>query len=510
MPDPFWTAFHQVTGWSTLGVVVVSAVYGLVMGAIPGLTATMAVALLIPLTFFLTDLHAVAAIVTLAACAIFAGDIPTMLVRIPGTPASAAYVDDAYAFTQAGEHERPLAVSLVFSVVGGLVGAVLLMTSAPWLATIALSFTTYEYFWLMLLGLSAAAVVSRGSVLKGTLALLIGLLLSTVGLSQVQSAPRFTFGRDDLIGGVTFIPAMIGLFGVSEVLRNVLGFPDGRAQNHDRSTRASSTALAKPSTMSPYRDALGLLWQRKRHVARSSSVGAVVGLLPGAGADIAAWVAFALSKRFPGKRHGAWPDTLAGIGDATTANNAALAGAWVPALVFGIPGDSITAIVIGVLLMKNVTPGPAIFTDPATSTLVYGIYLIFVLANLALIPLGFLAIRAGVRLVRIHKTILMPAILLFCIVGSYAINGSYFDVWIMMGMGLLGFVLEGYAVPLSPIVLGIILGGSLEETFIQNLTKSESLIDFVSRPVAALLATVCALVWLLPLATVARRRAPRP
>ena len=500
MPDAFWTAFQQVFAWPVLGIIIVAACYGLVMGAIPGLTATMAVALLVPLTFFLGDIQAVAAIVTLAACAIFAGDIPTALVRIPGTPASAAYVDDAYAFTRAGEPERPLAVSLTFSVTGGLFGAVLLITCAPWLATVALSFTTYEYFWLTLLGLSAAVVVSRGSAVKGTLALVIGLLLSTVGLGQVHISPRFTFGQDNLIAGINFIPAMIGLFGVSEVLRNVQRFARSTEPATVREIGDASRPRPAPPVRSAYRSALTMLKRRKRHTARSGVIGVVVGLLPGAGADIASWVAFAFSKRFSKARRSDAEGSLEAIGDAATANNAALAGAWIPTLVFGIPGDSITAIVIGVLLMKNITPGPEIFTSATQSVLVYGIYITFVVANLVLIPLGFLAIRGGVHLVRIPKRVLMPVILLLSIVGAYAINASYFDVWIMLGMALLGFVLERHAVPLGPVVLGIILGGRLEETFIQNLTKSSSLVDFFTRPIAGSLAGVCLLLWLSPLA----------
>ncbi len=535
-------AFSNVFDPFVLTVIVLAAIYGLVVGSIPGLTATMAVALLVPLTFFLDEVPAIAAIVTLEACAIFAGDIPTVLLRIPGTPSSAAYADDAYALTRKGKSAEALSTALLFSVAGGFVGIILLITLAPQLAKIAFYFSTYEYFWLTLLGLSCAAVVSRGSRLKGALALIAGLLLSTVGLSAVHSTPRFTVGRDELLTGINFIPALIGLFGVSEVLRNVAR---GKGSlRHAIETAAPDIGKSRLSFIAhPFKTmcagALPMLLRRKAAALRSSLIGSFVGMLPGAGADIGAWISYGVSKRGarkgpPSDSHEASdstddhsaaapnvtaPDAAAasmeapalrgsdtpstsddeateGLADATSANNAALAGAWVPTLVFGIPGDSITAIVIGVLLMKNVAPGPEIFTNQ--SALVYSIYLTFILANILLIPLGLLAVSSGRFLVRVPRRILLPTILLFCIVGAYALNGSYADVWIMLAMGVLGFLFERWGLPLGPVVLALLLGGRLEEYFIQNLTKSDSLLQFFARPIAAVLGVVTLAIWLGP------------
>jgi putative tricarboxylic transport membrane protein len=523
--DIFQESLENVTEPRVLLVILLSAVYGIFVGSIPGLTATMAVALIVPITFFLDPISAIAAIVTLEACSIFAGDIPTTLVRIPGTPSSAAYVDDAYSLTRKGRHELSLGISLMFSVAGGLFGAVVLIIAAPQLAKIAFQFTTYEYFWLYVLGLSCAAIVSHGSRLKGGLSLVIGLLFSTVGLSEVHSIPRFTFGSNELVTGINFIPAMIGLFGLSEVFRNVLG-------NHEGDLADRSTENAEPGSASVLKRVFASLFRLslvffsvlfrfiRRPIAalRSSCVGTVVGMIPGAGADIAAWISYAVSKRFSKNPDEYGKGSLEGIADATTANNAALAGAWIPALVLGIPGDSVTAIVIGVLLMKNVTPGPEIFSDPKQAVLVHGIYITFILANLLLIPLGFLAIWSGSLLIRIPRRVLMPLILFFCIVGAFAVNGSYFDVWVMLGMGMLGFVLERFDVPLGPVVLGIILGGKLEQSFVQNLTKSSSALPFFgieqtthglefSHPIASGLGITCLLLWLTPaLLAVWRRR----
>lgn len=508
--DILYPALESVFQWQVLVVIVAAALYGIFVGSIPGLTATMAIALMVPITFYLSDVQAIAAIVTTVTCSIFAGDIPATLLRIPGTPASAAYASDAYALTQQGRHTQALCVALMFSVVGGLLGTAVLAGAAPQLARFATSFTSFEYFWLYLLGLSCAVVVSNGGVAKSLFALSIGLLLSTVGLGADFSVPRLTFGYNELITGIGFIPAMIGLFGISEVLRVA-------RQIHWPSDSVSGEAGAK--TPQPEQDlpsgqtragliagVLPLLWLRKWHLVRSSSVGAIVGMLPGAGADIAAWISYALSRRFSKSPERYGHGSIEGLSDATGANNAALGGAWIPALVFGIPGDSVTAIALGVLMMKNITPGPAIFDsteNPEQAVLVGCVVVTFVLANLILLPIGRLAIGAASLLIRVPRATLLPVIVVFCIVGSYSISASYLDVWIMLALGLLGFVLERYRVPLAPIVLGLLLGGPLEHRFIQCITTSSSIGSFFGSSISIVLAIVCASVWL---STFTRRR----
>ncbi len=504
MSESMGQAFTQVLGDpQVLLIIALSAVYGVFMGAVPGLTATMAVALIVPVTFFLDPIPAVAAVVTLEACAIFAGDIPNTLLRIPGTPSSAAYTDDSYALTKAGLPHQALGTCLTFSVAGGILGTAALTLFAPQLARIATTFTATEYFWLYLLGLSCAVVVSRGSALQATLALIIGLLLATVGLSAVHTEARFTFGQAELFQGINFIPAMIGLFGVSEIFRNVLRLGAGAEDANVPPPRVptSSANFVGRWLMDPIRSVfsvpLPLLWSRKWHALRSGAIGSLIGMLPGAGADIAAWVSLAASKRTSKTPEKYGSGSLEGIGDATAANSAGLAGAWVPALVFGIPGDSITAIVIGVLLMKNVKPGPDIFEKQGA--LVYSICLVFLLANLLKIPIGLLAIKTGGYVVRIPRRLLLPVIFLFCVIGSFAINGSYFDVGVMLVMGLLGLILERRRIPMGPIVLGIILGGPLEERFLQTLTGSQGALSaFFARPMAAALGIICITVWLMP------------
>ena len=462
------------------------------MGSIPGLTATMAVALVVPFTLHMDTLPALAMIVTLEATAIFAGDIPGALVRIPGTPASAAYTDDSYALTCKGLAQQVLGVALCFSVAGGIFGAIVLMFAAPSLARFALNFTSYEYFWLAVLGLSSAALVCQGSPLKGALSLCIGLLLSTVGLDPVDGFTRFTFGQEQLSGGISFIPAMIGLFGFSEVIRNVLA-----PGKHTAPPKAKSGHILK--------EVFSLLRRRKLSLLRSASIGTCIGALPGAGGDIAAWISFAASKKSSKTPEEYGRGSMEGVGDATAANNSALAGAWIPALVFGIPGDTVTAIAIGVMLMKGLRPGPMIFETQAE--LLYATYLVFLLANLFLLPLGILAIRAGSRIVALPKRMLLPGILLFCLVGAFAINTSTFDVGIMIAMGFLGYYLEANGVPVGPVVLGIVLGPMVEHQFMNSLTKSGGdVTPFFSRPVAGCLGVFCLVLWFYPLAKILYKR----
>lgn len=478
----FWEALALVAEPGTLGAILVASLLGITLGAIPGLTAVMGVALLIPITFFMDPVPAIASIASLAAMAIFAGDIPGTLLRIPGTPASAAYVEDGYAMTRAGKPERALGLSMVSACVGGVMGVIALMVAAPVLARFATNFSSVEYFWLALLGLSCAAIIAAGSALKGILSLLFGLWVATIGIDAVAGQPRFTFGSIELMGGVSFIPAMIGMFALPEVLRNLT---------------ARQPRITAP-TMGPIFAGLGgTLRRRWRNLLRGGAVGSVVGALPGAGADIAAWVAYAIARR-----RSATPEAFGkghdeGLIEAGAANNASLSSAWVPTLVFGIPGDSITAIVIGVLYLKGLEPGPIIFVK--TPELVYAILFAFLLANLLLIPLGWAVIRVARHLLRIPPAYFAPVVLACCIVGSFAINNTAFGVLTMLAFGVVGWVFEENRIPIAPAILGIVLGGMLEFNFVTSMLKSQGdLSIFVSRPVAVGLAAIVLAIWAVP------------
>lgn len=462
--------------------ILLASLMGVVIGAIPGLTAVMGTALLVPVTFYLAPLPAIAAIVSMTAMAIFAGDIPGALMRIPGTPASAAYVGEAYALTRQGHPERGLGMCMGAAVCGGVMGSIVLMLAAPQLARIAIQFSTAEYFWLATLGLTSAAFVSASGPLKGMISILIGLFLSTIGIDITAGQSRYTFGIPELKGGLSYIPSLVGMFALSEILR-------------------TATAPSKSSMkVEPVRGVLGGLgrdlWRWKKNILRGGITGTLVGALPGASADIAAWVAYAIGRRTSKTPEKFGTGHLEGIAEAGAANNGALSGAWVPTLVFGIPGDSITAIVIGVLILKGMEPGPQIFLNQPD--LVYAVFFSFFIANLILFPIGYLMIRISRLVLRVPRPVLIPVILTACMVGSFAINNSLFGVGVMLAMGLLGWFLEANDFPTAPVILGIVLGKMVEFNFTTTMIKSQGdLTAFFRRPIAGGIGAITIALWIL-------------
>ena len=466
-------------------VMLAASLFGLFVGAVPGLTATMATALLVPITFFMPPIPAIAAIVTATAMAIFSGDIPGCLMRMPGTPASAAYTDEAYAMTRKGQAELALGAGLVFSAIGGLFGTAVLIVAAPTLAEFALKFSSYEYFWLVLLGLTCAVFMTSDRPLKGFVSLLLGLLIACVGLNNPAAFPRFTFGSTEMMGGLGMIPLMIGMFAISEIIRFAVD------------TNPPMKIVDRPLG-NVFKGMWGLTRQYPLQILRGSVLGTLVGALPGAGADIAAWMSYAISKKFSKEPDKFGTGHVEGIVESGSANNSALAGAWIPALVFGIPGDSITAIVIGVLYMKNMNPGPTLFTNNPQN--IYAVYLLFILANLIMIPLGWWCIKVSKQILKVPRNVLMPVIMLFCVVGSFAINNTAFDVTVMLIAGIAAYVLEDNGFPIAPAILGVVLGSMLEENFVSSVIKSDGAFSaFFTRPVAGVLAALTIAVWFLPL-----------
>lgn len=480
------SAFGLVFDPYVLLVIALAAMFGLVVGAMPGLTATMATALLIPLTFFMDPVPAIGAIIACSAMAIFAGDLPAILLRIPGTPSSAAYTEDGYAMTRAGRPELALGIALVCSALGGLFGSVMLVAVSPWLAEFALNFTSYEYFWLALLGLSCAAVISTASPLKGFISLVIGVFLATIGGDVMSGYPRFSFGNVEVAGGIGIVPALIGMFAIPELIRTTANL-------------GITPAVAVKRFGSIFRTLGGVLSRYRINMARGWLLGTVVGALPGAGAGMAAWVSMAVSKKFsrePEKFGTGHPE---GLIEATSANNSALSGAWVPALVFGIPGDTITAIVIGVLMMKGITPGPMVFIHSAD--LLYALFIIFFLANIAMLIFGWMAIRWFRYILQVPQEFLTPAILLMCIVGAFAINNSMFGVVSMLGLGIVAYLMEENDIPVAPAILGLVLGRMVEENFIVSAIKGGGdLMVLFSRPISATLGVAVLAIWLVPVA----------
>jgi len=492
--DAFVTALGLVFNLETLIVIFLSAVFGLFVGALPGLTATMATALLVPVTFYMAPIPAIAAIISCTAMAITAGDLPGTLLRIPGTPASAAYVEDSYRMAQKGQAGLAIGIGVIGSVLGGLFGFVFLLFTAPALAKFALGFSSFEYFWLAVLGLSCAALISSGGIAKGALSLLLGLFIAQVGLDPLTASQRFTFGFTELAGGISFIPAMIGMFALAEILR---------------AGRSAISEVPQVNVRNPFKGTLKVIWQYRKNQMRGSIIGSLIGALPGVGGDLAAWVTYSLAKRTSktpekfGKGH---PE---GLVEAGATNNAALSSSWIPAMVFGIPGDAVTAIAVGVLVMKGLDPGPQLLTVNPHNF--YAVMLVFVIANLLMLPLGYVAARTARWIFEVPRALLNAAILLFCIVGSYSINNTMFGVIVMLVLGIVAFILESRQFAIAPIILGIVLGPLVEQNFTTSMMiTSGNFLGFFGRPIAAVLGVATLLIWGLVIAgTIVRSRRER-
>jgi putative tricarboxylic transport membrane protein len=481
MSEAILTAFGLVFDPYVLFVILASAVFGLFVGAMPGLTATMATALLVPITFFMSPVPALGAIVTATAMAIFAGDIPAAMLRMPGTPASAAYTDESYAMAKKGQLELNLGANLVFSAVGGIFGVMVLIIAAPMLAELAINFSTFEYFWLACLGLTCAIFISSADPVKGFLSLFLGLAVGCIGIDPAAGYPRFTFGNIDLMSGINFIPTMIGIFAVSELMRGVMSIE-----------KVGEFAQDKVGAL--FRGLGSVARKYWKNCLRGSALGTLIGALPGAGADIAAWVSYAMAKRFSKEPEKFGTGHIEGVVESTSSNNSAVAGAWIPALVFGIPGDSITAIVIGVLYMKGMNPGPAVFLE--NPQFIYAVFIIFILANLLMLPLGYAAIRGARHLLAVPKNILLPTILLFCIVGSFAMTNSPYGILLMLIFGVVGWLMEENGIPVAPLILGLVLGELLEQSFMTSMIKSDgSFLVFFQRPIAGILGAATLAIW---------------
>jgi TctA family transporter len=461
-----------------------SMFFGIFVGAIPGLTATMAVALIIPLTYYMKPIAGLAMVLGVSFTAIFAGDIPATFLRIPGTPASGAAILDGFELNKKGKGSLALMLDLFCSARGGLIGVIILITVSPPLAKFALKFTHFEYFWLGIFGLSMAAVLSRGNTVKGLMSATLGLLISTIGIDVTTGYPRFTFGVTDLMDGVGFIPAMIGLFGLSAVFK--------RVTQKSQLQLSAVSEVVKPNSKETFKH----IWKHKFTLIRGALIGTFIGALPGAGADVAAWVSYGVEKNVS-KDEELGTGSIRGVIAPTSANNAAIGGTWIPALVFGLPGDSITAIVLGAMLMYGLRPGPMIFTQ--SKDLVTQLFTVAVLIQVLLLPIGWLGIKAFSLFVKLKTSLVMVAVTVFCIIGSYALRNSVFDVYVMFIFGLIGYAFEKLRIPLAPMILGLILGRTVEDNLRVGLIKTKgSFLPFLSRPISLTLFVMIVLVLIVP------------
>lgn len=468
-------------------IIMAGVLVGIFIGSLPGLTATMGVALFLPVTFGMEGTTGILLLIGIYFGSIYGGSIAAILLNTPGTPASAATALDGYQMTVQGKAGKALGVAAIASGVGGLISIVLLMFISPQLAEVALNFSAPEMFGLALFGLSIISSVSGGSVVKGLIVGVVGLLISTVGMDPMTSYPRFTFDSLHLLNGLNFIPIMIGLFAVSEAL--VL-LEDNLSPGKTINKIVANYVLPK------WRE-LKSLWVS---MIRSGFIGTFIGIIPGAGADIASFVSYNEGKRWSRKEDRATfgKGNPKGIASAEAANNGVTGGAMVPLLTLGIPGDAVTAILLGALVIQGIQPGPQLFTT--SGEMVYTIFVGMIVANILMLIFGLSGIRLFTKILMVPKNILAVIIIVLSVVGSFAISNNYFDVFIMLVAGIIGYFMKKYGFPASPLVLALILGPMAESELRRTLVMSEgSYAIFLDRPIAMFFIIVAILSIVLPI-----------
>ncbi|NLK14250.1 MAG: C4-dicarboxylate ABC transporter permease [Spirochaetales bacterium] len=441
---------------------------GISIGALPGLTATMGVALVLPLTFGMDAIPGILLLIGVYVGAIYGGSISAILLRTPGTPAAAATVLDGYEFSKRGESGRALGISTVSSFVGGVVSVIALWLISPQLAKLALRFSAPEFFLLAVFGLSIIASISGNSLAKGVLTGALGISLAFVGIDGITGYPRFTFNNINLLSGVSFIPVMIGLFAMSQAFTTIetIFTPDQVTQ--------------KVSNVFPTKADWKVIF---KHAPISGVIGTIIGIVPGAGAEIGAFVSYGQAKRMSKNPERFGTGIPEGIAAPEAGNNGVTGGALIPMLTMGVPGDAVAAILIGALTVQGLQPGPMLFAEHPV--LVYSIFLGMFVANVAMLLLGLSSLRLFVKVLSVPKSILTPMIFVLCVVGSYAINTSFFDVGVMLFFGVLGYFLQKADASVSPAVLGLILGPMAESNFRRALLMSEGNYGiFFTSPIA--------------------------
>lgn len=482
--DAFMQALTAVFAPAALFYMFIGVLFGILCGAMPGLSAVMAVSIMLPFTFSLKD-AGIMMLLGIFCGAVYGGSITAVLINTPGTANSAATCLDGYPMAHKyGQPGRALSISTMSSTFGGLFSALMLLWIAPLLSKIALKFGVTEMFALGVFGLSIVTAVSSQSIIKGLLGAVLGLLLGSVGMDTTSATFRYTFGTTYFISGVQFVPLLIGLFAFSQCLLSA---------EEDIKAMAKSKGN-KLTQILPTRSDIK---QTAPTILVSSAIGTVVGAIPGTGGDIASWIAYNEAKRFskhPAKFGDGAPE---GIAAPEAANNAVSGGAMIPLLTLGIPGDSVTAIMLGALMMQGITPGPLLFTTQTVK--VYTIIISLFVSNIFMCILGYGAIRGFAKISMLPMKWLNPIIFVFCTVGTFAINNNMGDVFLMIGAGIVGYILVKLGFCMPPIILGLILSGTVEENLRRALVLSDgSLKIFLSHPIAMVLLTIAAISLMTP------------
>ncbi|TDS85677.1 tripartite tricarboxylate transporter permease [Nesterenkonia aurantiaca] len=466
-------AAGEVAAPLTLLTILIGVFVGIIAGAIPGFTFTMALVLAFPFTFAMGPVQGLALMIGIYIGGLSGGLIAGILLGIPGTPSSVVTIYDGYPMAKAGEPARALGIGIASSVIGTLIGAAVLFLVGPIIGRFTLNFGPWEVFSLVLFALTLVAGLSGKHLVKGLIAACLGLLISTIGVAPAGQM-RFNFDNPQLSGGLSAIPVLIGLFAVSQLLVNV---------EESRLDTRPAAGTGAPKIRVPYAQVIGDMWREKRNVVRSSMVGTFIGTLPAAGAESANFISYdrakKAEKRDPenyGKGH------PGGIVASESSNNAVAGGAFIPTITLGIPGDVAQAVMMGALILHGIAPGPGLFERQPV--LVNSIYLSIVIAALCVLVVQTLLLPFLARVTLVPKAILVPCILVLTAVGSFAMNNRIFDIWVVVGFGIIGFLLVKLSVPLGPMILGLILGATLEEELLRALQLSDSLSTFVTRPIS--------------------------
>ncbi|MBO6759018.1 MAG: tripartite tricarboxylate transporter permease [Roseibium sp.] len=450
--DPFLSGLTALADPGLITLLIAATLGGVVIGALPGLNATTGAALLLPFTLTMEPVAAIATLTAIYCSATFAGAITAILINTPGTSASATTCLDGYPLALRGEAGRALGMAVVASTFGGIFSIVCLMIAAPLLARAAYNFAPPEYFALTVFGLSMLATIGDGSPIKNLIAGALGVLLATIGVDLLTSVERFTFGMPELYEGISFVPVMIGVFGISELLVQATNL-------HLERKQITMKAIKLPS-----RDDYRRVWKA---ILRSSGIGTFIGTLPAEGATVASMIGYNEAKRWSKTPEEFGKGAIEGIAGSEAANNSATGGAMVPTLALGIPGSPTAAVILAGLMVHGLRPGPAMFTEQANFA--FAIFWSMMFVNLLFLAIGLYGAKIFARVTLVPVPVLWPCVFVFSIVGAYALDQSMFDVWVALGAGIIGYFMRLFGFSVVPLAIGLILGGMLEERLGQSM-----------------------------------------
>jgi len=453
-----------------LMLITLTTVLGIVIGVLPGLGSTTGAALLLPFTLTMEPVHAIAVLATIYVAATFAGSITAILINTPGTSAAAATTFDGYPLAQKGEAGRALGIAVVSSTIGGIFSVLVLCLAAPMLARVAYEFRPPEYFALTIFGLSMLASVGSGGAVRNLIGGVFGVWLATIGAERVTSIERFMFGNYELYEGLSFVPVMIGLFAISELLVQ------------SKKAHVVVEVITLKAVKLPTKEDYKKIW---RTIARSSGIGTFIGILPAEGATVASMIGYSEARRWSKNKEEFGKGAIEGIAGAEAANNAATGGAMVPTMVLGIPGSGTTAIILVGLMVHGLRPGPYLFTEQVTT--VYQIFGAMLVANLLFLAMGLYFAKLFARISLIPTSLLWPIVFALSVIGAYSLSASLLDVWIALTFGVVGFFARRHGFPVAPIAVGLILGHMVEA----NLQNSLKMFDgawwlILTQPLALL------------------------